>query len=174
MSEEQEKEYQDILKLSKDIKWYSQRFVIHPDQLMSLTLPASLEWKSRKFNEENKEEIPKDKGVYAFVLQHNDNNLPSHGYITYIGITGKKSKARNLNIRYREYLRDQKIPKRPSIHEMLVKWKDCIQFYYASLKDTDLDLSEVEKKLNDAIIPPYSTNDFTATVRTAKGMFEKS
>lgn len=172
MSDEQEIPYHDILKLSKEMHDYSKRFVIHPDQLMGLTLPTALEWNSLQFNEDNKKGVPEDRGVYAFVVQHNDNNLPCHGYITYVGITGNESKERNLNKRYKDYLRDQKKPKRIHIHEMLTKWKDCIYFYYAAIEDRDIDLSDVEKKLNDAIIPPYSKNDFTAKVKQAKKMFE--
>ena len=177
IEEENSSSYYDFEQSSEfqqKMSWYTQRFVIYPEQLMSLSLPTSLNWKSIKFNNENKKDVSDKRGVYAFVIQHKDNNLPNHGYITYVGITGNESSSRNLRKRYGDYLREQRRPKRRSIHMMLNKWKDCLYFNYAELEDDSVDLSFIEDRLNDAIIPPYSTNDFTADVRQAKGIWEKS
>jgi len=158
----------------RNLSWYTQRFVIFPEQLMSLSLTISLDWKRLQFNAANKKKVSQKRGVYAFVIQHDDSNLPQHGYITYIGITGFDSSDRNLQKRYQEYLRDQERPKRPPIHNMLNKWKECLYFHFAEVEDETVDLKDMEKKLSGAVIPPYSTNDFEADIRQAKGIWEKS
>lgn len=158
--------------LLKNMTWYSQTFILYPTKLAALSLPTSLTWQSIQFNPANKGAVSNKRGVYAFVVRHDDSNLPPHGYITYVGITGHSS-ARTLQARYEDYLREQRRPKRLAIHQMLVKWRDCIHFYYAEIDDTLIDLSAIEKGLNSAIIPPFSSNDFDVDVRQAKGAWEK-
>ncbi len=61
--------------------WFTHRIWQSP--LITLT------WDSILYGEEEIEKIPDDKrGIYAFIVCHNSNALPPHGYILYIGIAG--------------------------------------------------------------------------------------
>lgn len=103
--------------LERNISWFSQEFILYPERLMSLSVPVALKWQGIQFSATNKDRISEKRGVYAFMVRHADSNLPPHGYITYIGITGNKSKTRNLRLRFNDYLSEQQRPKRRSIHK---------------------------------------------------------
>ena len=94
-----------------------------------------------------------------------EKNLPSHGYVLYIGIAGHSSNKRTLRHCYNEYLREQRRPKRLHIYEMLTRWQDCLYFHYAELMDEEADLLSLEATFNDAFIPPFDDRDYSATVR---------
>ena len=80
----------------------------------------------------------------------------------YVGITGHVSAERTLRDRYRDYLRER--GKRVQIWHMLRKWTDHLYFHFSVVLDA-IELDQLEVALNDAIIPPYVTNDFSAQVR---------
>ena len=90
----------------------------------------------------------------------------------YIGEVGQAAKKRTLRLRYGDYLREQKTKKRAGVHFMLTCWKSCLDFCYAEVPDKRISLKKLEKSLNDAMFPPYSTKDFTANIRDAKKAFK--
>jgi hypothetical protein len=150
----------------QQLKNYQQHVVLWPERWHSFTPTIPLAWRKVKFSEANTSTIPTAKGIYAFVVQFHDDavlpiHLPSHGYVMYVGITPD----RTLRERYRDYLRDKRRPKRWSVYSMLNKWSDDCFFYYSAVTDPGVDLRALEIALNDAIIPPYVTMDFSAEVR---------
>jgi hypothetical protein len=82
----------------------------------------------------------------------------------YAGITGFLAQNRTLRDRFGDYLRDQRRPKRVPIWSMLNKWSDDLFFHYSVVENPD-ELGKIKIALNDAIIPPYVSNDFSAGVR---------
>ncbi len=89
----------------------------------------------------------------------------------YIGQVGHGNDTRTLFARYGDYLREQKQNKRPSVHYMLNNWETCLDFCYAEVRDKRINLKKLERALNDSLIPPFSTNDFSADIRQAKKAF---
>jgi hypothetical protein len=89
----------------------------------------------------------------------------------YIGETGQGKQDRTLNIRYGEYLKEQQTKKRAGVHFMLKCWKSCLEFCYAEVPDKRINLKKLEAALNDAMFPPFSTNDFSAKIRDVKKAF---
>lgn len=159
----------------KDMAYYTQRFVLHPKQLQGLQLPVSLSWQKTVFSVTNAASVADESGVYAFVIQHDGNGLPPHGYVAYIGQTGAKKHDRTLRARFRDYLNDKKRAKRPRIWALLNKWETCLVFHFAPLDAKSVDLLDVEARLNDAMIPPIPRNDFSTTVmRSRKNIWEAS
>jgi hypothetical protein len=158
----------------KNLTYYTQRFVLHPKHLRNLTLPVDLKWTRIRFSKANLENIAISSGVYAFVIGEDDPNLPAHGYVAYVGQTGAKRNDRTLRERAREYLREKTRPKRMAVFEFLNKWQRCLFFHFAPLDPAAVDLLKVESKLNDALMPPYSHQDFSPEVRTRKKIWEKS
>jgi hypothetical protein len=149
------------------LKKYETRFVLNPAQIRGFAAKYNLDWKKIEFNQANQLYVPRCRGVYAFVVEHNHSDFPPHGYIMYIGETGQDGNY-NLYKRYGDYLKDKRVPKRPGIHYMLIRWEPCLYFHYAAVKDKRVNLKKLEKSLNDAFIPPFSTNDFSAEIRRGK------
>lgn len=155
-------------------KGYKCQFVLNPTSLKNCTLNCALSWEKVEFNKSNKSLIPQEKGVYAFIVENNRNDLPVHGYVMYVGQAGQDS-DHNLQKRYGNYLSDKENEntKRDVIHYFLNNWEDSLHFYYAVVKDKSMNLEEIERGLNDAFIPPYSTNDFSAEVRRGKNAWQR-
>ena len=82
----------------------------------------------------------------------------------YAGITGHVGPTRTLRVRYGDYLRDQRRPKRLGIYSMLNNGSDHLFFHYSGVPQAAA-LDQLETALNDAVIPPYVTNDFSAEIR---------
>jgi hypothetical protein len=157
------------------LAYYTQSFVVHPTYLNSVSLPVKLEWKNIRFTAAELSSIIEQPGVYAFVLSHNVPDLPQHGYVLYIGHTKGKKHPKTLKMRANEYLKQEKArPKRPHVWEFLNKWETCLSFHFAAVDPTKADLFNIEKKLNDAMMPPYSRRDFTASIRRRKQIWETS
>ena len=156
----------------KDFGYYRQTFTLHPKQMADLKLPVSLKWERTKFDKKNLDQVLAKPGVYAFVISCDDPGLPPHGYVLYIGQTKGKKKPRTLRIRMKEYFKEEERPKRPRVYEMLNKWKGFLFFYFAPVDPAAASLLDVEAKLNDAMIPPYSQQDFSADIRKKKNILE--
>ena len=155
----------DFVRSVNEFKAYKLPFVINPKQLEKFSTTANLNWEKVEFSPKNKKQIPKERGIYAFILEHNKmSKLPSHGYVLYIGISGDNSKH-TLNARYADYIRDKKEKKRPSIHYMLNNWQKFLFFHYASVTDKRINLKKLEADMSDALMPPFSKQDFSGEIR---------
>lgn len=132
------------------------KFFLYPqfwnDPLKSLTEPTG--WKKVKFTKSNRALIPKDKGIYCFVLQPELVNFFDTTYLFYIGKTN-----RTLWVRYKEYL-DEKAGKgkpRNKVFEMLNQYTDCLYFYYTSIP-ASADVDSCEEKLLNIFVPRVNTD----------------
>jgi len=158
----------------KEFALHTQRFILHPERLGALPDDPPLEWDSVQFLPGNDALVVRERGVYALIVSAAEGaNAPRHGYVLYFGSTGQRARSRTLRHRYKDYVGEQKRPKRPAIYALLNKWRDCLYFHFAPIADQLVDVESVEERLNDSFIPPYSTLDFSAELRTAKGMWEK-
>ena len=148
---------------------YQQRVVLHPRRWRSFKPANPLTWKSVRFGSGTAQDVPQQRGIYTFVVHFQDYNLgplvlPTHGYVLYGGITGDRAKHRTLRDRFQDYLREKKRGKRVNVHRMLTTWPQDLFFYYAVVNQ-NTDLRALELALNDAIIPPFVENDFSAAIR---------
>lgn len=127
-----------------------------------------LNWNSIRFGDEDAiETVPDDKrGVYALTICHPSKVLPSHGYVLYIGIAGRRSK-RPLRARYKDYLNEKRVLKRPALAYAIGTWEEVLRFYFAPVDDKfpSKDLERLERQLNTALLPPYSINDLEADTK---------
>lgn len=155
---------------ANELKIYAKDFTLSPKQLRTFSTTAKLDWKKVKFTPGNHKSVPVARGIYAFVVEHNVSQLPPHGYVMYVGITGDTGKH-NLRRRYGNYLRDKLVDKRAGIHYMLNNWAASIYFHYAVVADKRYRLATLETNMTDALIPPYNSKDFSAEVRKAKKAF---
>lgn len=134
---------------------------------------ASLDWSSISYGDKELEKVPDDKrGVYAFVVCHPSDVLPPHGYVLYIGIAGRKSQ-RSLRARYKDYLSQSGVLKRPKIARMIGHWHEVLRFFFVPV-DEDVSSEELEKleqQLNTALIPPFSVGDLEADTKRKRRAF---
>lgn len=152
------------------------RFILSPALLSSAEakLPP-LTWDSVPYGPEHASSVPNDKrGLYAFVIAVSGTPLPPHGYVCYIGIAGRRSN-RSLRARYRDYLNDKKNAKRRHIAHLIGKWREVLRFFYAPVDDsvTSDELQDMERHLNDAFMPPFSSGDFSATIKETRKAFRR-
>ena len=100
--------YYDAIDEEKDVIIYQKTFLLWKTQWDAYTAPQiPLNWKCVKFEENNKNQIPTKKGIYAFFIEPRIAKFPSHAYLTYIGEAGYKSNG-NLQKRFGHYLQEQK------------------------------------------------------------------
>ena len=147
---------------------------LSPDTLMVGThvIPA-LTWDSVSYGDDEVDRVPADRrGVYAFAVCRNNNVLPPHGYILYIGIAGRDSQ-RPLRDRYKDYLNAKKVMKRERIARMIGTWHRVLRFYFAPVDDdvSSEDLKTLEQQLNTALMPPFSVGDLEAETRQMQRAF---
>jgi hypothetical protein len=147
---------------------YSQRFILSPECFKKgLTLPA-LTWTTVKFTATQINTVAAEPGLYAFSVVTSRIGLPPHGYVLYVGQTGAKKNSRTLRVRAGEYLKEEKSGKRRHVWEFLNKWSGHLSFHYVPVDPQTQDLEAIEKTLNDALMPPYSVNDFSAEIKAQK------
>lgn len=163
--------YQDVISPKEDtkeyVKIYRVNFLLWKEQWDTYTdPPIGLDWQCVKFERDSAIKIPTEKGVYAFVVEPRIAQLPSHGYVMYIGETGHKSK-RHLRKRFGDYLYDKERPKRSLIHSMLTRWEDYLYFYYVEVKPSQMDIKQLEQRLLDTFTPPYSQKGYSAEIGDA-------
>lgn len=151
------------------LQGFQQRFVLNPQSWTSFAPTPPLDWRSVRFMPGSVNQVPEERGIYAFVIQFQDHSvlplaLPPHGYVMYGGITGHVGPSRTLRARFSDYLREQKRGKRVLISRMLTNWADHLFFHY-SVVGAQVELDKLEHALNDAMMPPAVSNDFSAEVR---------
>ena len=152
---------------------YTLKFPLSPANLGSLALPVALQWKQTQFDQRNANSIIEEPGIYAFAVSDSRSGLPPHGYILYIGEVGaKKGKNRTLRARFKEYLHEKVRPKREHIAYFLNAWETCLVFHFAALDPSTVNLLDVEMRLNDAMMPPFSRGDFSPEIRPLKRLAE--
>ncbi len=146
------------VELSNYLVPFEKTFLLAPALWRNNPTRVQLDWKYQQFTESNKVNIPKERGIYMFVVSHMGKWAPLNNYIMYVGQTGYRNPKRTLKIRYDEYLRDQRVCKRARIYEMLNLWKDDIYFFYSEVSKTT-DLIKLEARLTECLMPPYSEGD---------------
>ena len=156
--------YYDISVRTADARIYKQDFLLLTPQWDSYTdPPIPLNWKCVKFEKNNANQIPTEKGVYAFFIEPRIAEFPSHGYLMYIGQAGHNSQ-RNLRKRFRDYLfyknlsdkELSKYPSKESVHFMLNTWESYLYFYFVAVNPSQMNIKQLEQKLLDTFTPPFT------------------
>jgi len=123
-----------------------------------------LQWQRIKFWPSAKDNVPEQRGLYVFTVEAEGLQLPTHGYILYVGIAGNTSAA-NLRKRYAQYVRNLvNEDGRPRVFLMLSKWRDDLFFNFVPITDVAVDLAEIERSFLNAVRPPVNIADFDADI----------
>ena len=161
---------------NREIAKYMVPVILSPEKMTAdeYAIPT-LAWDSISYGNAELDRVPNDKrGVYAFSVCRNNNPLPPHGYVLYIGIAGRDSN-RSLRDRYRDYLNEKKVLKRgPRIARMIGTWHEVLRFFFAPVPDevSSDDLKTLEKQLNTALMPPFSEGDLEADTKRKRRAFK--
>jgi hypothetical protein len=156
----------DFVKAVDELKTFSQNFILNHSAWSSVKIASKLDWKKLKFVPDNLKNVPSAPGVYAFMIGTDNPALPPFSYLVYIGIAGYKANSpRNLRVRYRNYMDEEVDLIRAKVHYFLNKYSGSTYFYYAEV-DRDLySLEDIERELNDKLIPAANINDFSGEIR---------
>lgn len=156
--------YHDIVDSVRDFKLYNDNFYVDMKRWKTFQSSVKLDWKRIRFEQANRVKIPKERGIYAFTLLLDSTDLPIHGYILYMGITGDDSGA-DLHSRYGQYLADaRRMNKRPKVCAMLDKWKGDLFFNFVPIPNKRVSLSKLERSFLSAVVPPVNEADIDAKV----------
>ena len=158
-----------------EIGRYNVTVTLTPTNIMATEFAlAALNWTSINYGPDEIEKVPDNKrGIYAFAVHHPSSVLPPHGYVLYIGIAGRDS-DRSLRDRYRDYLNQKKVVKRPRIARMIGDWHKVLKFFFAPIEGdvSSEDLKKVEQQLNTALLPPFSVGDLEAGTKEKRRAFQ--
>jgi hypothetical protein len=137
----------------------------YPERWQRFAKAHKLKWRSIKFASGNRWKVPDEPGIYCFVIRHSFRSLPPAGYPLYAGVTGIRDPSdRTLRKRFGEYVREKDDPNgRGTVKKFLTVFEGEVSFYFAPWHVKPKKLLDTEKLLNDALMPPYSSRDFTAT-----------
>jgi hypothetical protein len=147
----------------------------YPERWKRFANAHSLAWQSITFTKANRRNVPNEPGIYCFVVGHTFISLPPVGYPLYVGVVGtsKKSRDRTLRERFGEYTREKDNPRgRLHVRNFLRAFDGELTFFCAPWHVKPADLLKTEKLLNDALMPPYSVKDFTATTRAQRNAWQ--
>lgn len=158
----------DLVTATKAYKGELHDFFLDLSKWKKFKSKHKLNWQKTTFSAANKANIPTIRGIYAFTLELIPSQLPAHGYILYVGITGDASSA-NLQIRYSQYLRNlEKGDGRPRVQLMLENWDGVLQFNFVPLPDRRISLAKIERDFINAVIPPVNYADFSSELTAVR------
>jgi hypothetical protein len=162
----------DIVDQVAKYKAETHGFFLDVDQWKTFSSKHPLLWQKTRFEAANASAIPDERGIYAFTLELHPTQLPAHGYVMYVGITGDKSSS-NLRRRFSEYLRELRDAKgRPKVRYMLKKWGKNLFFNFVPVPARAVNLAKLETAMLDAIWPPVNIRDMSADIiATRKAAF---
>lgn len=137
------------------LKLHVKKFLLYPKywQDNANAFSGNVGWCSCPFIPENRDVIPREKGVYCFVVIPKYDKIFEMRYLFYVGKT-----SRTLWERYKEYLDDLsgKGKPRKKVFSMLGLYKDHLHFFYTPFT-SDSDVNMLEENLLNAFVPPINT-----------------
>lgn len=114
---------------------------------------VALHWAKSDFPPNPRNGIPKQPGVYVFVVMTNLFDFPHGNALFYIG------KATNLYQRIGAYIGDVNIrllrTKRPLVWRMLNQWNGHLYYFYATTADAAA-ADTLESQMIEAFRPPFN------------------
>lgn len=149
---------------------FEEKFCLSPVQWAKYSLSFRLQWTTIKFTQQNRSCVPKHSGLYAFTVSPSVNDALVQHYLMYIGQAGAGS-DNTLHARYQDYITPSKVAKRDKIKRLMELWDGHIWYSYVALDSNSNDLKNIEFALNDALLPPCVTGDFSTDIRRAVRAF---
>lgn len=156
----------DFIDIGKSLKEYEQAFSLSPVQWGQCATNLGLQWTTIRFTPANRSGVPKKSGLYAFTISPSVTDIFAQHYLMYIGQAGAES-GNTLYARYQDYITPSKVAKRPRIKRLMDLWDGYIWYSYVAIDPNIVDLKATEVALNDALVPPCVSGDFSIEIRKA-------
>ena len=146
------------------LKLHIRKFLLYPDYWAdnSNKVDFNVQCSVCEFTPSNRDNIPKERGVYCFVVIPSYKHIFETKYLFYAGKTN-----RTLWDRYKEYLDDQEGRGKPrkKVFEMLKLYKGYLYFFYAPLSSSD-NVDLFEEKLLNTFVPHINTKIPDAKIKS--------
>ena len=156
--------HHDLVKWTKKYKGDAHEFFLDFSSWKKFKTKHKLVWQRVPFKPESRDLVPQERGIYVFCAVLDEGQLPMHGYLLYVGITGDGTSESNLRIRYGQYVRNLKNEDgRPAVFYMMDNWRDALAFDFVAIPDPAVDLGQMESDFINAVMPPVNKRDFEAT-----------
>jgi hypothetical protein len=143
------------------------RCAVYPSRWTQFSQQHGLHWQAVPFTTGGAVAVPEGAGLYCFIVGNSAGGLPQVLFPLYAGET------ENLRARYRQYLIERNSDRgRKQVRKFLnVFWGEA-EFCFAEHAADKQRLREIEKALNDSLLPPYSLRDFSAEVKASRNAWQ--
>jgi len=142
---------------------HSYTFYLLPRLWRECVVADPLGWTVAKFEDNSRDNIPTQSGIYTFLLQPGIADHPSCSYLMYVG------QASNLATRFGNYLTtEQKPTGRPKLRRFFYRYEGYIWFCYTQVPANKLD--DIESALLAGYVPPLNSQ-LPGSIRAARGAF---
>lgn len=153
-----------VLAATNRYKGYSHTFNLDMERWRNFKAPCALNWNVLRFLPSSRLQVPAVRGIYVFTLRLAPSDLPEHGMILYMGITGNTSAA-TLRSRFAQYLQGQaRVDERPKVLDMLLRHNDHLLFNFVPIPNTTIDLAVLETNFLNAVNPPINERDYSGDI----------
>lgn len=140
----------DIIKARTEGKAHVQDFTLWPKLWKSFSMRSSFSWAEKSLQRAALSSIPRNPGIYTFVIKPDIANHPSCAYLVYTG------RSKDLHERFKQYLDIQDGTRRhsPKMEQGLIQYKEYLYFIFSPFKKVSL--KKAEQALIDVFIPPWN------------------
>lgn len=141
---------------------------VFPERWREFCGNYDLEWAYTPFDVDHVDEVGGSPGVYCFHVGHDFDRLPPFGLSLYGGIT-----KRSLRTRCREYVLERDAENgRFWVRKFLNVFDGELTFAWSEVDLELVNIDQLERDFNDAMMPPYSRRDFSADVRAGRNAWQ--
>lgn len=123
------------------------------------------DWRKVSFPPESRADIPREPGVYVFVIEQELFGFPKYGLLAYVG------KATSLYNRIGAYISDVGLPEdqasRPAVWRLLNQWEGYTSYYFTVTETVDL-AEQLEDNMIAAMRPPFNRKYPSSISRTQR------
>ena len=139
----------DLISEQNQSSAHRHTFLLWPRQWTAYNFQDSFDWQIHPFQQDQKKNIPRQPGIYSFVIKPGIISYPDCLYLMYIG------KAEyGLQHRFNRYFSEQNNPEgRPKIVGLLNRYQGSLHFCCSVIKQKER-IVEIEKALIGAFLPP--------------------
>lgn len=155
----------DLIEEQDQLIAHRYEFFLWPRQWAAYNLSHSFNWMIHPFQSDQAKHVPREPGIYSFLIQPGITSHPYCSYMMYIGQT-----CNTLRGRFRDYLDEQNDPNgRKKVVRFLHKYQGYLHFCYSTIAETT-EIKKIEDALINAFLPPCNSQ-FPAEIRPAIGAF---
>lgn len=151
-----------------DLNLRTVRIALFPDRWRLFCAQYQPNWQYTPFEPDEVSRISDRPGVYCFHVGHDLVCLPPLGLSLYGGISEDSLRRRCMRYFSEKNSRSGRI----SVRTFLTVFEGELTLVWSEIDTTALDIGQLEKDFNDAMMPPYSRRDFSAEVRASRSAWQ--